>query len=23
VFWSVVGIFRLVARQIAWWHLLE
>jgi hypothetical protein len=23
VFWAVVGIFRLIGRQIAWWHLLE
>ena len=23
LFWSVVGVFRLIARQIAWWHLLE
>ena len=23
LFWSVVGVFRLIGRQIAWWHLLE
>lgn len=23
LFWSVVGIFRVIGKQIAWWHLLE